>query len=161
MADNDRHDENYIMDKAENKFRILEREGTWQVKEREKDKFLALEAKCNRMLKQNKRLLEKQNKRKRSDWRKTPKDPKKGKTKVDIYRRPKSDIKKPVIINGTKWWWCGIETGGKCIPPALRKHKPADCKGKTWLTQVKKEKEAKLQAKEAEIAPAASSESEE
>ena len=160
LADNDRHDENYIMDKAENKFRILEREGTWQVKEREKDKFLALEAKCNRMLKQNKSLLAKHNKRKRNDWRTKPKDPKKGKPKVDIHRRPKGDVKKPVEINGTKWWWCGIETGGKCIPPALRKHKPADCRGKTYL-KLKNESAAKLKADEVEIAPVASSESEE
>jgi hypothetical protein len=159
LGDDERHDENYIMDKAENKFRILEREGTWQVKEKEVDKFLALEAKMDKLIKENK-SLKINNKRKRGDRSRNRPTKPKGRTKVEIYRRPKGDVTKPVTINGDKWWWCGTETGGKCTPPALRKHKPSDCKGKQFLKTNKLEKTT-IKVQEAAIAPAASSESEE
>ena len=160
LGDDERHDENYIMDKAENKFRILQNEGTWHVKEKEVDKFLALEAKLNKVIKENKSLKINNNKRKRGERPRKPTKPKSGKAKVEIYRRPKGDVTKPVTINGDKWWWCGTETGGKCTPPALRKHNPKDCKGKQFLKTAKNEPPT-LKAKEVEIAPAASSESEE
>ena len=152
-------DENYIMDKAENKYRVLEKEGTWKVKETDNDKFLALESKLDKVIKENKRL-------KSGKGRKDGGKPrKKTKAKVDIHRKPR-DITKPVIINGSKWWWCSPETGGKCSG-ALRKHNPKDCKGREFLNKEKAKKadgkeEGKptLKATEVEIAPTASSDSE-
>jgi hypothetical protein len=156
-GEDEQHNEVYIMDKAENKYRILEKEGTWKTKEKEENKFLALEAKLNKVIKENKKL-KLGGKRKRDDRsKKTGKG--KPKYKVDIYRKPK-DIKKPVIINKDKWWWCSPETGGKCSG-ALRKHQPKDCKGKEFLKNDDNKNPASLKAKEVEIAPAASSDSEE
>ena len=144
------------MDKAENKYRILTKEGTWQVKEKENNKFLALEAKLDKYLKENKKL--------KAGKKPTKRITKKSmKTKVDIYRKPK-DIHKPVTINGAKWYWCSTETGGKCSG-ALRKHKPSECKGREHLAKAvatrAATKKATLKVKETEIAPSASEESEE
>ena len=39
-----------------------------------------------------------------------------------------SELKKPREWNGTKWYWCAPETGGKC-EGQYRAHKPNKCKG--------------------------------
>ena len=154
--DGEQDSEIYLMDKAENKYRILTKEGTWHVKEKENEKFLALEARLNKYIKENKKLRAAGNKPTKRTTKKTQK------VKVDIHRKPR-DINKPVVINGDKWYWCSTETGGKCSG-ALRKHKPSECKGREHLankqTDKDKPKKASLKVKEVEIAPSASEESE-
>ena len=102
------------MDKAENKFKILVNENSWDTSLSDKNELMALRAE-----------LEKLKKAKKKPSQKTTK--KSTKKRVDISRKPK-DIHKPVIIDGKPWYWCSPETGGKCSG-ALRRHKPQDCKG--------------------------------
>jgi hypothetical protein len=145
-----------IMDKAENKYRVLVKEGTWKTKEQEDNKFLALETQLAK--------LKQEMKKKRAGKSGGDKDNKGGakkakttKKKVDITRKPK-DITKPVTINGSKWWWCSAETGGK-RSGALRKHQPSECKGKEFLKEKDKNKDkgaktgASLKISEARLAP--------
>jgi hypothetical protein len=44
------------MDRTENKFHIIDKEDSWRVK-KEDDRFFALKAKLNKMIKKNKKLL--------------------------------------------------------------------------------------------------------
>ena len=64
-----------IMDKAENKFKILSNEGAWDSKLKESNEIMAIKAE-----------LEKLKKQKRQKGKKSSK--KKGKSKVDITRKP-------------------------------------------------------------------------
>ena len=111
-----RYTPQFIMDKAENKFKILVNENIWDTKMNEKDELMALRAEFDKLKKKT---------------RKTGKGGKGGKKstkkRVDITRKPK-DIHKPVIIDGKEWYWCSKETGGKCNG-VLRRHKPSECKG--------------------------------
>ena len=117
MDDDDPHrTPQYLMDKAENKFKILVNEGTWDAKMKDQDEIMAIRAE-----------LEKLRNQKSRGGRNTKKTKKKTKTKVNIKRKP-SDVNKPVTINGKKWYWCSPETGGKCNG-VLRRHKPSKCKG--------------------------------
>ena len=162
----------YVMDKAENKFRVLTKEGTWKVEEKDSDRILALETKLTKKLNEIKKLKTSKNRTHRGGDRERSK--KRAKSKVDVTRKPKGDLSKPVIINGDSWWWCSPETGGKCTG-VLRKHKPSDCKGWAYLKDKKAndkkdsadKKEdgtsqaASLKAQETAIARSASSDSEE
>ena len=112
-----RYTPQFIMDKAENKFKILVNENVWDTKMNEKDEIMALKAEINKMRKQSRRAG------KGGKDRKT----KAGKKRVDITCKPR-DITKPVVIDGKEWYWCSKETGGKCNG-VLRRHKPKDCKG--------------------------------
>lgn len=131
-----------IMDRAENKFRSLRKEGAWKVQESEEDKILALETKIKKLEKANRNLTKKGGNKKSN---KTTKK-KTSSTKLDITRKPR-DITKPITFKGKKFWWCSAETGGKCNG-ALRRHKPSECKGAEFL---KGKKDEKLVAEEAEI----------
>ena len=110
----------YVMDKAENKYKILVNEKTWDTKMTDQDAILALKAEINKLKKQSK-------KRPQSGRNNLKGKPNNGKKRVDITRKPK-DIHKPLKIDGKDWWWCSKETGGKC-DGALRRHEPASCKG--------------------------------
>ena len=110
----------YVMDKAENKYKILVNEKTWDTKMTDQDAILALKAEINK--------LKKQSKKKPTGGRNnSDRKPNNGKKRVDITRKPK-DIHKPIKIDGKDWYWCSAETGGKCHG-ALRRHDPASCKG--------------------------------
>ena len=106
----------YLMDKAENKFKILVNEGTWDAKMSDKDELMALKAEFMKL----------KNKQQRSGKQKGG-GKKSTKKRVDITRKPK-DIHKPVKIDGKEWYWCSRETGGKCSG-VLQRHKPSECKG--------------------------------
>ena len=113
----DQYTPQYIMDKAENKYKILVNENAWDTKLKENDQLMAIKAELSRLKKQRGKKGKSSNKGGKS----------KRKNQVDITRKP-SDITKPVTIDGKKWWWCSKETGGKCHG-ALRRHKPTECKG--------------------------------
>ena len=115
------HTPQYLMDKAENKYKILVNEGTWDNTMNDKDELMALRAELNKL---------KKNSKKQADGKPKAKNQKKsGKKRVDITRKPRGDLHKPVVIDGKEWYWCSKETGGKCNPGALRRHKPSECKG--------------------------------
>ena len=141
----DKYTDVHIMDRAENKFRSLKKENAWSVKEDDDQKILALEAKVRKLEKANRALSNKKGKGKVPT--KTKKSPAKSK-QLDINRKPK-DITKPITFKGKKFWWCSAETGGKC-PGALRRHKPSDCRGASYLRD-KNEERKKLVAEEAVV----------
>jgi hypothetical protein len=124
--DTDAISTSFIMDKAENKFKTLQKEGNWTVKEKDEDKIMVLQAKIKRLEKANRARGNRkdQNSNKKKGHKKGSRNPK---HKIDIDRRPK-DIRKPVTINGKKWWWCCTELGGLC-EGKLRRHTPKECKG--------------------------------
>ena len=113
----DQHTPDYIMDKAENKYKILVNENTWDTKLKENDDIMAIKAELSKLKKQ----------RGNQKGKKSSKKKAKAKRKVDITRKP-ADVTKPVTIEGRKWYWCSAETGGKCHG-VLRRHKPSECKG--------------------------------
>ena len=120
LVDNDpNRTPQYLMDKAENKFKTMINEGSWDSKLKEKDEFLALKAEFNKFKKKHQRTGKGKGKGKGK--------PKPGKKRVDVTRKPR-DIHKPVTIDGKQWYWCSKETGGKCSG-VLRRHKPSECKG--------------------------------
>jgi hypothetical protein len=118
-ADDDQYSPQYVMDKAENKFKILVNEKSWDTKMSDKDAILALKAEIDKL---------KKGKSNRTQGKGKSGKPGKSKKAVDITRKPK-DIHKPVTIDGKKWYWCSSETGGKCSG-LLRRHKPEECEGK-------------------------------
>jgi hypothetical protein len=115
--DDEQYTPQFVMDKAENKFKILVNEKSWNPGSSDQDAILALKAEINKLKKQHKG----------KDQKGPRKKPGKGKKVVDITRKPK-DINKPVKIDGKEWWWCSKETGGKCTG-VLRRHKPSACEG--------------------------------
>ena len=122
MDDNDpQRTPQYLMDKAENKYKILVNEGTWESNLNDKDELMALKAELNKLKKGNKKKGNNSKPKAKGNAKKSTKQ------RVDITRKPR-DIHKPVIIDGKEWYWCCKETGGKCTG-ALRRHKPAECKG--------------------------------
>ena len=118
--DEDQYSPQYVMDKAENKYKILVNEKTWDTKMNDQDAIMALKAEINKLKKHRQK---KPFGGRKDQFRKSTS----GKKKVDITRKP-SDPTKPVKIDGKDWWWCSKETGGKCSG-VLRRHKPDTCKG--------------------------------
>lgn len=119
---------NYIMDRAESKYKALVNERAWDTTR--EDKIVALEAKLARLVAASggTKTGQKQSKKQKRGSVENKSNNKKKKKTVDITRKPK-DIHKPVVINGANWYWCCPETGGKCTGQ-LRKHKPSECEGK-------------------------------
>ena len=155
-TDGDVYTPQYIMDKAENKFKILVNEETWATNLKEKDELMALKAEFTKFRKSVKKGKDKPKGKK----------PQGKKKRVDITRKPK-DPTKPVVIDGKEWYWCSKETGGKCTG-ALRRHKPAECKGfakaegdkKRTKNDNDKKKRLKLKANETTLLGEGSSDSE-
>ena len=52
--------------------------------------------------------------------------------------KPQGDLTKPRMHRNKAWYWCSLETGGKCSG-AWHRHKPSMCKG--WApVQIKQRK---------------------
>ena len=136
-ADKDQYTPQYVMDKAENKYKILVNEGTWDTGLKHKNELMALKAEINK-LKMRNRIPRKQGNLKGKQRQTTKK-------RVDITRKP-ADITKPVKIDGKDWYWCSEETGGKC-GGALRRHKPSECKGMARTGTPGKDSESKKRSK--------------
>jgi hypothetical protein len=127
--DESQYSPQYVMDKAENKYKILVNEKTWDTKMTDQDAIMALKAEISK--------LKKHRQGKRPGRKELPRKSGKGKKRVDITRKP-NDIHKPIKIDGKDWWWCSKETGGKCSG-VLRRHKPSTCKGIAADTTAKKQ----------------------
>ena len=137
----DRYTDVYIMDRAENRYRSLRKEGSWSIDEKGDDKLLALEVKLKKLEKANRALSKKKS-------GKTP-TKRKATAKLDITRKP-GNINKPIVFKGKKFWWCSPETGGKCAG-ALRRHKPSECKGLSFLKDKNNGEKKKLVAEAAMV----------
>ena len=136
-----------LMQIASNKYKTMKTKEVWEAPSPEEEKLLALEARFQELKKKF------ANKRKASETDGNPRGGKQakysGKQKSEngskkkkekpawIFQKPdEKELKKPREWNGTQWWWCSKETGGKCAGQ-YRAHKPCDCKG-TARTNKKK-----------------------
>ena len=129
-----------LMQLADNKYRLMKEREEWDAPSAEEEKILALQAAVDRLSKTNKP------KRKNTDSRNNEKErnPKKRSTKPRgrsqnppkpgwmSERPPEGELHKPRKWNGSDWWYCHPNTGGKC-QGVYRRHKPAQCEGKAFM----------------------------
>ena len=115
----------------------------WEAPSQEEEKLLALEARFAELKKKlaNKRkgldledgaLTKKSKKTRGKGGESNSGSGKKEKLEKPawMFQRPAdSELRKPREWNGTEWWYCSKETGGKCEPGQYRAHKPPTCKG--------------------------------
>ena len=132
-----RYSPDQLMQLADNKFRLLKEKGIWDAPSESEEKILALEAKIAALSRsahratttpklkktgmdnEHERPSQKTNKRTRQNNEKPQ----------WMFVKPKDeDLRKPRMWNGTQWWFCHRDTGGKCNG-VYRVHKPQDCKG--------------------------------
>ena len=132
-------DPDRLMQLADNKYRLMKEREEWDAPSAEEEKILALQAAVDRLTKTNK------SKRKNTESRNNEKErnPKKRSTKQKgrsqnppkpgwmSERPPDEDIHKPRKWNGSDWWYCHQDTGGKC-QGVYRRHKPEQCEGKAF-----------------------------
>ena len=126
-----------LMQMATNKYKIMKTKNIWEAPSPQEEQLLSLEA---RFVELKKKFA---NKRKGLDGDGNPKDSKRHKPNKRqgggkggkkekpawMFQKPAdADLHKPREWNGTMWYWCGPETGGKCAGQ-YRAHKPGDCKG--------------------------------
>lgn len=140
-----RYSPDQLMQLADNKFRLLKEKGVWDAPSESEEKILALEAKIAELTrsahrsataKRKKKIPESDNER--SGKKSSKKVRKSGEKPQWMFVKPKDeDLHKPRMWNGTQWWFCHKDTGGKC-EGVYRVHKPQDCKG----TAVRKSKNA-------------------
>ena len=129
-----------LMQMADTKFRTLKDRGKWNAPSDEEEKILALQAEINNQHKEIKKLKSssgssgkrrqsqpKANTRSVSDNNNRNRE-KPGWMKV---RPADSELLKPRTWNKKEWWYCHPDTGGKCHGE-YRRHKPADCEGKSF-----------------------------
>jgi len=117
-----------LMELANNKFKNLVQEGTWNAPSESEEKIMALESKIKKLEKLNKTRTPKDKKSvaTQKEAKKAPKAVKPAWLKKHIP--PKGGDPKTKTWNGASWHWCSPETGGKC-KGAWRIHSPKDCKG--------------------------------
>ena len=133
-----------LMQLADNKYRLMKEKQTWEAPSEEEEKILALQAelnllkkKSNRKDKENKRSgrIDNGNRRKTTPSHKAARNNKRNNNAPSPkpawmkVKPTKEEIHKPKEWNGTTWWWCGKETGGKCDPAQWRAHQPKECRG--------------------------------
>jgi len=116
-----------LMNLANEKFKSMKDEGTWNAPSEEEERILALEAK----LKAN---IQKFSKAKATT--KPGRTPKETKPKALDSRPTDANKHKPIFWKKRTWYWCDESTGGKC-EGRWRCHKPSECLGKNFK---KKEK---------------------
>ena len=132
-----------LMQLANNKFRLMKENGSWEAPSAEEEKIMALEAEVRKMKKKGKSRTRpprgKANPTVRHERTRDPgtrRNSKSGNPKGWLekpnwmFTSPKKeDMHKPKTWNGKQWWWCGPESGGKCKPGTYRRHKPSECRG--------------------------------
>jgi len=103
-----------LLEKAESKFKTLVDDKKWNILSKNEKQIVALKAQIRTL---NSRPRKKDTRKKKSVR----------KTREDKYSLLKDKIpvnpKKPVTIEGKKFWWCGKATGGNC--EKLTRHHPS------------------------------------
>ena len=123
-----------LMQLADNKYRLLKEKGIWDTPSESEEKILALEAKIAELTKSSNLVRSSRRKKKQTDndeptGKKGSRKPKATEKPKWMFQRPKEeDLLKPRSWNGSQWWYCHKDTGGKCNG-TYRIHKPQDCKG--------------------------------
>ena len=132
-------DADKLMQLADNKYRLMKEREEWDAPSAEEEKILALQAAVDRLTKSKK------SKRKSTESPKAEKErnskrrstKQKGRTQNPpkpswMSERPSEDeLHKPRKWNGSDWWYCHPDTGGKC-QGVYRRHKPAQCEGRAF-----------------------------
>lgn len=144
-----------LMQQAEKKYKILVTTQKWEAPTAVDEQLMALQAKIADM----KSRYENKKKRKPGD---TKPDEGRGKRQkydknkkkpewLEKHKPPaKQKMKEPRTWNGTKWYWCSKETGGKC-DGKWRAHKPQECKGTARKTKPTEDASKEKQTAEVEI----------
>lgn len=109
-----------LLDKAEAKYKTLVDNEKWNVLSENEKQIIALQAALKSMRRGSTQKGEKKNPKAVPAARKK-RDDKYFKLRDTIPKDPK----KPVLIEGKKFWWCGKATGGNC--EKLTRHHPRDC----------------------------------
>ena len=121
-----------LMLAAKNKYDIMIERGTWNSPTNEA-KFVALEAKLTKNIKElRKRTFETSNSKSSTGSKTATKKPAQkakanGEDHPTNWAVPKASDKKSAEYKGRTWYWCGQDTGGKC--EKWRAHDPKTCKG--------------------------------
>ena len=133
-------DADKLMQLADNKYRLMKEREEWDAPSAEEEKILALQAAVDKLTKTKK------SKRKQNDSRNNEKErnPKKRSAKQRgrsqnppkpgwmNERPPEGELHKPRKWNGSDWWYCHPDTGGKC-QGVYRRHKPSQCEGRAFM----------------------------
>ena len=119
-----------LMTFADNKYKTLVQNETWNAPDANEEKILALQVELKK-LKAQKGKSNKTNKQAPKKREKNPKVKVKNNRLPDFFgKKPKKgDEMKPKTWKGKLWYFCGEETGGKCAG-LWRRHKPSKCEGK-------------------------------
>ena len=129
-----------LMDFANNKFKNMSIQETWNAPSHEEEKILALQTEVQSLKKMAKKAKTGNDKKKPFDRNKgKSKDKKKENGKNTRPPLPdwfeiepkKADLFRPRIWNKKEWYWCHPDTGGKCHG-IYRRHKPKQCEGKAF-----------------------------
>ena len=123
-----------LMQLADNRYRLLKEREEWDAPSQEEEKLLALQAEVEKLKRGSKRRSEskndKQNNQKSAN-KKVRKQERKEKPEW-MWERPSEDeLNKPRQWNGSEWWYCHPDTGGKCSG-VYRRHKPNKCEGRAF-----------------------------
>ena len=139
-----------LMELAENRFKVLKQKGVWSAPSPEVEKILALEAKIQRLVKQQGKTKKKEksknkdksNSNSNSDSNKNNKGNRENRKKPDwMLKAPTDDEKgKPKTVNGKEYWYC---PNHKC----WCRHKPEDCRGVGTTPALTTEKDNKKKLK--------------
>lgn len=139
-----------LMNLANEKFKSMKDEGTWNSPSEEEERILALEAKLQATIK-------KQGRGKPNPARTNADRPVAGTKKPKALESKPNDADKhkPIYWKKKPWYWCDESTGGKCNGK-WRCHKPSDCRGKDFKPDLQadwKKKKSERQTENQEKEP--------
>ena len=129
-----RYTPDQLMQLADNKFRLLKEKGIWDTPSESEEKILALEAKIAKLSKTTRKSIPKRKKKSSEDEGDKVRSSTNKKSKTSdkpqwMFQRPRDeDLRKPRTWNGSQWWYCHPDTGGK-YSGVYRVHKPHKCRG--------------------------------
>ena len=117
---------------ADNRFRLLKERDEWDAPSQEEEKLLSLQAEVEKLKRSSKKKPTAKKEKKEGHTAKRPRRQETPEKPGWMKERPADeDLKKPRQWNGSDWWYCHPETGGKC-DGQYRRHKPSQCKGRAF-----------------------------
>ena len=123
-----------LMQLADNRYRLLKEREEWDAPSQEEEKLLALQAEVEKLKRGSKRRPESKNDKQenqKSSNKKVRKQERREKPGWMWERPSEDDLAKPRQWNGSEWWYCHPDTGGKCNR-VYRRHKPSKCEGRSF-----------------------------
>ena len=145
-GDDDTMSADALMALANEKFKIMKNNGTWNVPSANEEKITALSAKVAKLTPSSNRggkavSFEKEKKRMTSteSSKEKKKTPPGRKEKPDFFQKrpPEADLKKVKNWNDAEWRYCHPNTGGRCTGE-WRTHLSSACEGKAFKPEKKR-----------------------